>query len=267
MSAQWQLEGDAAVLYERYPARYILGPWASGLVELAGVQAGERVLDLACGTGVVARVAAEQVGASGRVTGLDLNAGMIAVARSLPAPPGAKIEWIEASAQDTGLPDAGFDAVLCQQGLQFFPDRIAALREARRVLAPGGRLAMSVWRTTGVYNSAVGKALARHIDEFAASGFCASRKVPADQELRDLAAGAGLRGAELHARKRTVRLPSVERFVLGHLAATPVAARLRALGDEARAALGRDVAQELAPYREGDEVAFPEEITVITARA
>lgn len=267
MSAQWQLEGEAAELYERYPGRYILGPWAQGLVDLAGVTAGERVLDLACGTGAVARVAAERVGASGHVTGLDLNAGMIAVARSLPAPAGAAIAWIERSALDTGLPDASFDAVLCQQGLQFFPDKTSALREMRRVLVPGGRVAISVWRTTGVYNTAVAKALDRHVSGDAASRFCASRKVPDDQQLIELAAAGGLRDAALHMQKRTVRLPSVDRFVLSHLAATPLAAELRAMSDAARAALGRDVARELSAYREGDGVAFPEEITVVTARA
>jgi SAM-dependent methyltransferase len=267
MSGQWQLEGSAAEIYERTAARYILGPWAQGLVELAGVKAGERVLDLACGTGAVARVAAGRVGASGRVTGLDLNTGMIAVARSLPASAGAAVTWIEASAQDTGLPEASFDAVLCQQGLQFFPDKRAALREVRRVLAAGGRIAMSVWRTMGVYNAAVGRALERHIGADAASGFCASRKVPGDAELLELASAAGLRDAQLHVQKRTVRLPSVERFVIRHLAATPIAAQLRAAEEAQRTALGRDVAQQLAPYREGDEVAFPEEITVITARA
>lgn len=267
MSEQWQIEGDAAELYERYPGRFILGPWAQGLLELADIRAGERVLDLACGTGAVARVAAERVGASGSVTGLDLNAGMIALARSLPAPNGAAITWIDRSAQDTGLPEASFDAVLCQQGLQFFPDKPAALREARRVLAPGGRIAMSVWRTTGVYNSAVGKALSRHIGAEASSRFCASRKVPDDKELIELAAAAGLRDAKLHMRERTVRLPSVERFVLSHLAATPVAAALREASEAARAVLGRDVADQLAAYREGDGVAFSEEITVITAGA
>lgn len=267
MSEQWQLEGDAAELYERTAARYILGPWAPGLVDLAGVRSGERVLDLACGTGAVARVAAERVGASGRVTGLDLNAGMLVVARSLPAPRGAAVAWIERSALDTGLPDGSFDVVLCQQGLQFFPDKLAALREVRRVLVPGGRVAMSVWRTTGVYNSAVGKALSQHIGADAAARFCASRKVPADKELIELAAAAGLPDATLHAQKRTVRLPSVERFVLSHLAGTPAAAQLRAMSDAARTALGQDVARELAAYREGEGVAFPEEITVVTARA
>ncbi len=264
---QWQLEGDAAELYERYVARYILGPWAPSLVDLAGVRAGERVLDLACGTGAVARVAAERVGASGRVTGLDLNAGMLAVARSLPAPPGAAVAWIERSALDTGLPDRSFDVALCQQGLQFFPDKIAAMRETHRVLVPGGRVALSVWRTTGVYNSAVGKALRQHIGVEVASRFCASRNVPDEKELFDFAVAGGFQDVTLRVQRMTARLPSLERFVPGHLAGTPVAAELRAMSDAARTTLGRDVARELSAYREGDGVAFPEEINVVTAKA
>jgi SAM-dependent methyltransferase len=84
---QWQLSGNAAELYERYVVPYILGPWAPGLVERVALQPGERVLDVACGTGVVARHAAQQVGSAGHVTGLDLNPGMLAVARALPPPP------------------------------------------------------------------------------------------------------------------------------------------------------------------------------------
>ena len=94
-NGQWQLSAEAAELYERYVARHILGPWAPLLVDIADVGVGERVLDVACGTGVVARAAAERVGSAGRVIGVDLNSGMIAVARSLPIRVGASIEWVE----------------------------------------------------------------------------------------------------------------------------------------------------------------------------
>src|SRR5215510_13030761 len=97
---QWQLSGSAAELYERYPARYILGPWAPPLVGLAQVQLGERVLDVACGTGLVARLVAPAVGTTGRVIGLDLNAGMLDVARSLQPPAGAPITWIQGRSEE-----------------------------------------------------------------------------------------------------------------------------------------------------------------------
>src|SRR4030095_4418134 len=92
---QWHIERDAAELYERVVARHILGPWAPLLVEEAGLAVGERVLDLAWGPGVVTRIAAQRVGRAGRVSGVDLNSGMLAVARSLPAPDGSRIEWLE----------------------------------------------------------------------------------------------------------------------------------------------------------------------------
>src|SRR5262249_50062060 len=147
----WQVTAEAAELYERYPARYMLGPWAPLLVDPARLKGGERVLGGACGPGLGGRHAAQRVGPAGQVVGVDLNPGMIAVARSLPAPTGAPVEWLEGSALDLQLPDAGFDAVLCQQGLQFFPDKLVALREMRRVLDHGGRLALSVWTGIGPY--------------------------------------------------------------------------------------------------------------------
>jgi ubiquinone/menaquinone biosynthesis C-methylase UbiE len=263
---QWQLTGDAAELYERYAARHILGPWVPGLMDVAGVQTGERVLDLACGTGVVARLAAERVGGSGRVTGLDLNRGMLDVARSLPPPSGAQVDWVQASALDTRLPDASFDVMLCQQGIQFFPDQPAALREMRRVLAPGGRIAISVWRTTGIYNSAVSDALARHIGHNIAARFCASRDAPAGEKLVAMITDAGFTSVKLHIQRMIVRLPRPEEFMLGHLAATPIAADIRSASSVARAALTADVANALASYSDGDAIAFPEETNVLTAR-
>ena len=85
----FQVSGGAAERYERYAVQYFIGPWAPGLVASAALGRAERVLDLACGTGVMARIAASKVGEAGHVTGLDINAGMLAVARSLPAPSGA----------------------------------------------------------------------------------------------------------------------------------------------------------------------------------
>ena len=127
-------EGDYSGLAGR------LAPAAAQLVEAVAPDPAERVLDLACGTGVVARLAAPHVGVTGHVTGLDLNAGMLAVARALPPPSGASITWIEGNAMAIDLPDVSFDVIVCQQGFQFFPDQPAALREMHRVLVPGGQV-------------------------------------------------------------------------------------------------------------------------------
>ncbi|MGA7485645.1 MAG: methyltransferase domain-containing protein [Xanthobacteraceae bacterium] len=266
-NGQWQLSAEAAELYERYVARYILGPWAPLLVDAAHVGAGERVLDVACGTGVVARAAAVRVGSTGRVVGVDLNSGMIAVARSLTAPVGASIEWIERSALDLGLPDATMDVVLCQQGLQFFPDKALAIREMRRVLVDGGRLAVSVWNAVGLYNSAVAEALARFLSDGAAIQFCASRQVPAKEELQRLATEAGFSAVDVRLSRINVRLPRLDEFTLHHLSATPLAAAVAAVDPVLRKRIGESVMKGLQRYADGDGVTYPEETYVLTGTA
>src|SRR5215207_7678703 len=117
--------GSAAENYERYFVPAIAAPLAAELIEVAALDAGERVLDVACGTGIVTRLAAERVAPSGSVAGLDVNPAMLAVARTVAAP-GAAIEWHQSDAQATRFPDDAYDAAVCQMGLQFFPDKPAA---------------------------------------------------------------------------------------------------------------------------------------------
>jgi ubiquinone/menaquinone biosynthesis C-methylase UbiE len=263
----WQLTGDAAVLYERCVAQYILGPWAPLLVDAGRVAAGERVLDVACGTGVVARAAAQRVGPAGHVVGVDLNPGMIAVARSLPSPAGAAIEWVERSALDLPLADASVDVVLCQQGLQFFPDKALAMQEMRRVLKHGGRLALSVWNSLGLYNSAVGEALAQFVgNEIAVQFLTSRRQAPAREELQRLATEAGFPGADVHIGRINVHLPHLDQFTLGHLGATPFASVIAAASPATRKQIGASVMTQLQRYADGDGVTYPEETHVLTAQ-
>jgi ubiquinone/menaquinone biosynthesis C-methylase UbiE len=265
---QWQLTLKAAELYERYPARYILGPWAPLLVDAARVAAGERVLDVACGTGVVARAAAKRVGPGGHVVGVDLNPGMIAVARSLQAISDAPIEWLERSALDLQLENASFDVVLCQQGLQFFPDKAVALHEMRRVLDHGGRLALSVWNSNslGVYTGAVNAALVQFVGHEVAARFTASRNAPDAGELQRLATEAHFSDVEVSVSRINVHLPRIDKFVLDHLAATPVAAAIDAADAEARNDIGESVMEQLQ-HADRDGITYPEETYVLTGRA
>jgi SAM-dependent methyltransferase len=159
------------------------------------------VLDVACGTGVVARVAAQRVGATGRVVGVDLNPGMLAVARALPPPPGASIVWQEGSADALPLPEASFDVVFCQLGLQYFPDRPKALREMCRVLRPNGRMALLVWRSIQLSPgfALLAEALAQHVSAEAAAIMRAPFALEEAETLRSLTEGAGFHAVEVHA--------------------------------------------------------------------
>jgi len=132
--------------YEDYMVPSLFGPWAKVLVEAANPQPGERLLDVACGTGIVARTAASRIGTQGMVAGLDINPDMIAVARTIAERDHLAIEWRTGTAGQLPFSEAEFDLVLCQFGLMFFPDRSASLGEMRRVLKPGGRVLLSVWQ-------------------------------------------------------------------------------------------------------------------------
>lgn len=138
-----EITGTPAQIYEQHVVPAIVGRWAPDLVEVLSVRPGERVLDLACGTGVVTRLLPDRVGPAGRVVGVDLWGEGLTVARGAAAD--GQVEWLQADAEEIPIRDATFDAVVCQQGLQFVPDKRAAVREMRRVLVAGGRLVLSVW--------------------------------------------------------------------------------------------------------------------------
>jgi ubiquinone/menaquinone biosynthesis C-methylase UbiE len=140
-SERWQVSTDAAEVYESCFVPAIFGAWAGPVADAAGIRTADRVLDVGCGTGVLAREALRRVGQEGRVVGLDLNEGMLAVAaRTEP-----KIEWQLGDAASLPFEDASFDVVVSQFALMYFPDRVASLREMWRTLAPGERLAIAAW--------------------------------------------------------------------------------------------------------------------------
>src|SRR5665213_2083775 len=139
---------DASVpdAYDRYLTPHLFEPWARELVARAGLREGAAVLDVASGPGCVAWGAARVVGSAGRVVASDISPVMLAVAAARPAEPGsAPIEYVECAAASIAADDHSFDAVMCQQGLQFFPDRLAAVREIRRVARPSGVVVVSTW--------------------------------------------------------------------------------------------------------------------------
>jgi SAM-dependent methyltransferase len=264
---QWlRVGGNAAERYERDLVPAMFAAWAPILVDAARVQPGEHVLDVACGTGVVARLAAERVGDSGWVVGLDVNAAMLAVGRDAAGPSGASIEWCEASALEMPLPDGVFEVVLCQQGLQQFPDRPVALSEMRRVLRPGGRLAASVWASLEQnpgFVALVG-ALERHVGDAAANNRRAPFALGDAGEVDRLVRAAGFRDVSLTTLSGVARFPSTASFVEAQLAASPLST-LGVITDETVGAVVHEVSTALQPYTGDDGCTFPMAVHLLTA--
>jgi ubiquinone/menaquinone biosynthesis C-methylase UbiE len=156
------------------------------------------------------------VGGSGQVVAVDLRPGMLAVAAALPPPAGAAIEWLRADAHELPLPDARFDAVLCQQGLQFFADRPRALRQMMLVGRPGGRVVLALWREFERHE--VFRAMAEiELKHLADSGLSldeamAPFSLASPDEIERLCAEAGLRRIEIAPLTFEARLPA-ENFV------------------------------------------------------
>jgi SAM-dependent methyltransferase len=263
---QFQLQGNAAERYERWVVPFISGPWVPALLDLVELRPGERVLDVACGTGVVSRLAARRVAPSGTVTGLDLNEGMLSVAGRLPLPPGLTIEWRQGSALALPFADRAFDVVVCQHGLMFFPDRLKALGEMRRVLTPGGRVAISVWTGPSPYFAAQREALARYVSAEAASTSAVAFSLGDPVELSGLLTGAGFRDVVVHLVPLTLRLPAPEEFVLRHLSALPPAELIAAASEDTRAALVAHIKDATRAYVDGYGLAVPQEVNVAMGR-
>ncbi|HWI03444.1 MAG TPA: methyltransferase domain-containing protein, partial [Acidimicrobiales bacterium] len=234
---------NAAENYERYFVPAIGEPVARRLVEAARPAPGERVLDIACGTGIASRLALQAVGTTGSVVGLDANPGMLEVARAVTP---AGIEWLQAPAEDVPVPDASFDLALCSMGLQFFSNREAALREMRRALAPGGR---AVWCTPGPTPpllEAIDQALSSHIGPGASMFVHAVFSLHDAGEAGALMEAAGFGSVDVQTTSVPLRVAAPAEFFWQYVHSTPLAAAAAELGEGERAALEAEVVERCA---------------------
>jgi ubiquinone/menaquinone biosynthesis C-methylase UbiE len=243
------LRGSAAENYERYFVPVIPVPLAADLMQTAALRTGEHVVDVACGTGVVARMAAQRVGPTGRVVGVDPNPGMLQVASSLPPPAGAAtIEWRQGGAEALPLPDESFDFVLCQLGLMFVGDRAAALREIYRVLSQGGRVAMNVPGPMPRLFEIFDDALARHIGTGVSRFVRVVFSLSDADELKGLLRDAGFREISVDITRKTLRLPPPKSFLWQYVHSTPLGAVIANVDEAARDKLQADIEDRWQPF-------------------
>jgi ubiquinone/menaquinone biosynthesis C-methylase UbiE len=257
--------GPPPANYERYFVPAIGAPLAADLIRLAALRPGERVLDVACGTGVVARLASQQVGATGTVAGLDINPGMLAVARSA-TPPGMPIEWHEASAETIPLPDASLDVVLCQMGLQFMPDKHAALHEMRRVLRRGGRLILNLTGPTPRLFTIMAEALERHISKEAAGFVNQVFSLHDTAEIRNLVSVAGFHDVSVESDNNSLSLPAPEEFLWQYVHSTPLAGAVAQTDEDRRSSLEHDVVAKWQEFVKDRDFVLQARMVMVTAR-
>jgi SAM-dependent methyltransferase len=256
-----QVRGSAAEVYEEFFVPALFGEWPERVVDAAGLGSGERVLDVACGTGVLARHVAERVGPAGAVVGLDPNEGMLAVAKRL-AP---ELEWRRGVAESIPFEDGAFDAVVSQFGLMFFDSPEAGLREMVRVLSVGGRLVVVVWASledTPGYRSMVAL-LREEIGDEAADALTAPYALGEVGRLRSVLSAAGLRDAGITTLAGEARFDSLSDWVRTDVYGWTLADMLDEAGyDRLREAADRRLREYVGP---DGRVRFPAPAHMVTA--
>jgi ubiquinone/menaquinone biosynthesis C-methylase UbiE len=254
-------------LYERWLVMPLFRPFAERTLDLIGVQRGERVLDVACGTGVVARVAKERLGADGHVVGVDLSPNMLAIARTA-AP---ETDWREGNAAALPIGDGeSFDVVVCQQGLQFMQDKLAAVREMKRASAPGGRVAISTWRA--VRDIPFMQDLERIAERHLGPIHDARHSFGDPAELERLVQDAGFQDVQIKQLSHTVRFDDRLIFPrLNAMALIGMSPNSKAIADDERRriadAIVADSVAVLEPYGDGFGLAFELTTNLAIARA
>jgi SAM-dependent methyltransferase len=254
-----------AEMYESFFGPAIFAPCAGLVTERAEPRPGEAALDLACGTGQVARRVAPRVGPEGRVTAVDLSPEMLAVARSLTPPAGAPIEWKEADAVELDLPDEAYDLVVCQQGLQFFPDRARALAHVRRVLRPEGRAVFATWRGMDRHPmyAAMAESESRQLERIGVDGGAAALpfSLGDDGELTRLFEDAGFTGVQIDECTVECRFPDpatwVRNMQLAYAAVIPAFVRDPRAFEAFVAGVEADTRDLVAKHVEENHVVIP----------
>lgn len=239
--------GSAAQLYQDFFVPRIATPASGELLRVADLQPGERAVDVACGTGVVARAAAEAVGPSGSLVGVDVAPDMLAVAADTPAP-GAPIEWTEGDAASLPLPDVSTDVALCQMGLMFVGDKAAAASELRRVVAPSGRVVVNTPGEISPVLAAMRDAIAENVDPNLGGFVDAVFSMPDPDTLTDLLDAAGFDDAAGHAYTVTMDLPAPAEMLWNYINLTPLGMFIGPASDGAKDAMEAQFVEACEPH-------------------
>lgn len=260
-------DGSIPQLYDQYLGPTLFEPYARDLASRLPATPGLRVLETACGTGIVTRRLLEALPADGTLTATDLNAPMLDYARTR-VPADSRLTWKVADAQDLPFERASFDVLVCQFGVMFFPEKPRGLAEARRVLAPGGRLFYSTWdrleinHFTMIAHEVVTAAFPEDPPQFYRMPF----SMHDTAALRALTAGAGFRDVSIEALEMTLEAESARALATGLVRGNPMANELAGRGGDMDALVGAVATRLAAEY--GDRpLRCPSRTWMVTATA
>ncbi len=260
----FQLSGNAAGIYQEQKVPAIFRPLALASLDVLSIRDDDKVLDVACGTGVVGREVMKRLGSDGSVSGIDLNDGMIDVARELTQSDASRFEWQMADV--TAMPfDAGtFSLAICQQGLQFFPDEDAALREIYRVLRPAGRIAITVWAGASEFFKSLAAALSRHVSEEVGEKSLAPFQYAGMTSLPNRLSDIGFEGISVQKLSVVREIYDPETAIPKEILSNPVGPAVSQKGAAVMRRIVDEIMSELSHCIEGRKLSAPQEANLIT---
>lgn len=263
----FQLSDSAVAAYEDQKVTAMFGPLARATLDKVHVSKDETILDVACGTGIVARSILEKIRPARPIVGTDLNEGMIAMARQVTQDTASCFEWHVASVEELPFEIGRFSMVICQQGIQYFPDEQAALNEMRRVMASGGTLVLSVWGGASDFFLAMAESVGRHISPDVGEKYLAPFSYKNADQLPDLLTIAGfrdVRGETLTVDRTMINTAtSIPKEILGH----PAGPQVHAAGEATVNAIAKDVTKACSKYQQGEDMIVPQRASLFLATA
>ena len=264
---RYELEEAAVAAYERQKVRSIFRPLAEATLSALGNRRLGTVLDVACGTGIMARVIRERYGPAVPVVGIDVSSGMIAAARTLSSDLDGTFDWHVASVDVMPLAPGSVDSCFCQQGIQYFSNESAALAEIRRVLRDNGCLVLTVWTEANAYFRAQSAAMRRHVGEAAAMKALAPFSYPARTRLADILTVQGFCDVDVRGISISRVIADAQRGVAEDIDGSPLGPLVRACGDATMRRVVDDILRDCADFINGTELRVPQHASMVTAIA
>lgn len=259
---KFRLTHEAAQKYDNHSVPAMFGPLARATLDRTPLPVGAHIIDVACGTGALTREIASRLQGTGRVVGADLNETMVELAIKRHPVDAHDATYVASDVCELPFEDGDFDLAFCQQGLQFFPDKPAALAEIRRVLKKDGKLKLTCWSAVSPFNGALADALGNHVGDSASTKAKAPFSFRDGDVISELLKGSGF---EIEAHQRVVLERRFENL-FEQIMALPIEKDLSEAGDAITRAVVEDVAVRLEKYSKGDVFIVPQEAHLFEAR-
>jgi SAM-dependent methyltransferase len=263
----FHLSTNAAESYERQKVPAIFAPMAEATLKAISLPQRAHVLDVACGTGVVARSVASRLAEPSKIVGADLNPAMVEIARQIVSNDTHEFEFVTAPAETMPFDDGVFDFVFCQHGLQFFPDKPAALAEMRRVIKVGGKLNITCWSAIPPFFQVVRDVLGSHLGADAAKTAVAPFVWNDGAHIQSLIGAAGFDcpiPLQLNVDRKMSGSPEAMRE---ELLATPNEPALLDAGENTIDTIVLEILEGVAQYRDGQMLTMPQQAHLFQAVA